>query len=48
MADLISILWADVIALNLLLDWQMLCQLTMECHYLIFVCYMADVNAISG
>ena len=24
-------IWADVIALNLLFDWQMLSQLTMDC-----------------
>ena len=36
MADVIAMLWADVIALNLLFDWQMLSQMTMDCHYLLY------------
>ena len=32
MPDVIAIFWADVIALNLLLNWLMLSQMTMEYH----------------
>ena len=46
MADLIAILWADVIALNLLLDLADVMPIDNGMSF--FFCLMADVNAISG
>ena len=45
MADVIAMWRADVIALYILFYvWQMLCQLTMGCHYVYIS--MADVIAM--